>query len=310
MSKLKISTNLYYTIILLKFQTNTNLKQTKMKATYTKALFLIMLTSLFFTGCQKENDDNGNSTQQTLTKKTLIGNDVILPSGTKWKYSNKNYNEVSFELNEDYIFLLRNIKTDEFIISRIGGGYSCSCSGGGGCTTFYTDETGYGCLQSKCKGTCTEKATSITSGFIIVGVLNAKNNSVNAKNKFDLASLSDEGKKGFFKVPEIQNEIKKTYDLIYKHSIKPNFNDDISKMDSEKYIMAKVSFYGFEIGLIVPNDSNIKKMMPEIEITPLLVAPKSCKCTGGTGCKLTKDCLFGYCAYYCSGCTTCTMYTS
>lgn len=138
-----------------------------------------------------------------LEEETLLGDNIYLPKGTYWYYSNKEKNEVIFELPEKYTFLLEDLDTGKFRISTEGGGYSCTCSGGGSCTTFYNQSLGYGCLQSDCTGSCTGKPNVITKNERIVGVLNSENSMMDADLNQEKASLSEQGIKGLFEVKEI-----------------------------------------------------------------------------------------------------------
>jgi hypothetical protein len=245
-----------------------------------------------------------------LEEQTLLGDNIYLPKGTNWYYSNEQKNEVIFKLPEDYIFMLKNVETGKFSLSIEGGGYSCTCSSGGSCTTFYNKDLGYGCLQSDCTGSCTGKASAVlTPNLQIVGVLNAKNTMLDANLLQEKASLSSEGIDGFFEIEEIKEEIKRTYDIIYKYAEKPNFE---SGYDISKYVYAKTLLYGFEVGIIIPNDAELQKSMKNLNVSIIsdVDAPSSCKCSGGSqggSCKLEKKGLFGYVAYYCNGCSTCTM---
>lgn len=246
-----------------------------------------------------------------LEEQTLLGDDIYLPKGTYWYYSNEHKNEVIFELPEKYTFLLKNLETGKYSLSIEGGGYSCTCSSGGSCTTFHNSDLGYGCLQSSCTGSCTGKATKVlTPNLQIVGVLNIENNMLDANLNQEVASLSEEGKVGFFEVEEIREEIKRTYDIIYKYVEKPDFESGI--YDKNNYLYAKTLLYGFEIGIIIPNDINLQELMPNLNVSIIadVDAPSSCSCSGGSqggSCKLEKKGLLGYVAYFCNGCTTCTM---
>jgi hypothetical protein len=284
----------------------------------TKILYLGLFIGLFslminVISCDKEdvtNTENKAIQQKEVLKEvTLLGNEINLPIGTQWFYTNKEHNEVEFELPKGYKFLLYNKSTGEFRIALDGGGYSCTCSAGGSCTTFYNKDLGYGCLQSNCSGSCTGKNAKLASGFTIEGVLYTDNDMLDSNSK-EKASLSEIGKIGIFKIDEFKNEIKRTYDIVYKNLDKPNFSLDNfeSKLEKNKYVVAKTYLYGFEIGIVIPNDSNLDNLMPNLQRIALEDAPKSCSCSGGgSGCKLEKEGLFGYVAYYCTGCTTCTM---
>ena len=272
-------------------------------------IFVLSFTTLIISCNKDENQISSEVTKFTLKETTLLGNEINLPTGTKWFYTNKTHNEVEFELPDGYKFLQHNETTGEFKIVAGGGGYSCTCSSGGSCTTFYNKDLGYGCLQSTCGGSCTGANSKINYNLVIEGIVYTDNGMIDAKT-FQKASLSEKGKKGIFTVPEFRKQIKKTYDLVYKNLSKPNFSDANfeTKIDQNKYVVAKTYLYSFELGLIIPNDSNLKNIMPNLQTMKLADAPKSGICIGGTtGCKLEKDGLFGYVAYYCTGCTTCTM---
>ena len=49
-----------------------------------------------------------------LEEETLLGDNIYLPKGTYWYYTNEHKNEVIFELPEEYIFLLKNLETNEY----------------------------------------------------------------------------------------------------------------------------------------------------------------------------------------------------
>lgn len=280
----------------------------------TKILYLslfIGLVSLMINmiSCNKEEDNVINEEviqeKYELKELTLLGDEIYLPIGTKWFYTNKEHNRVEFELPKGYQFLLHNETTDQFKFDFIGGGYSCTCSKGGSCTVFYNGKIGYGCLQSTCNGSCTGKASGI-SDFKIEGVVYDNNDTINIDSKVK-ASLSEIGKRGIFNVAEFRNEIKRNYDIIYKNHEKPNFSMD--NLEKENLFIAKTYLFGFEIGLVVPNDINLGAIIPNLKnVVSKNAAKMSCKCSGGgSGCKLESKGRFGYEVYYCTGCTTCTM---
>lgn len=282
-----------------------------------KIIFMSLLVLITFS-CNNdnelsldENQENSNSTK-TLNESTLIGNEILLPKGTKWKFTDQSHGEVEFKLPEGYSFLLYNGQTNELKVSPVGGGYSCTCSGKNSCTTFYNEDLGYGCLQSSCTGSCTGKNSKLSSEFTVEGILYTDNNDLDANMPKHKASLSNKGKALLFEVPEFQEKIKQTYDVIYKYTSKPDFSDEnlIQKVDSEKYTFAKTYLYGFDLALLIPNDSNLNAMMPNLQRLAIGDGPTSCSCSGdsqGGNCKLEKKGLFGYVAYYCNGCNTCTM---
>lgn len=246
-----------------------------------------------------------------LEEDAPLGDQIFLPKGTSWDYMDDNKSRVKFELPEGYVFLMKNEKTDEYFLSEKGGGYSCTCSSGGSCITFYNSGVGYGCLQNDCKGSCTGKNAGLDPERLIVGVLNSENDWLDSDLNLRKASLSAEGKQGFFEVEEVQQEIKRTYDLIYTYVEKPDFESE--NYDAEKYVYAKTLLYGFEVGIIIPNDEEFQKLLPELKIKPIAEysdVPTICVCKGTNqdgDCKLEKKKLLGFVAYYCSGCTTCLM---
>jgi len=243
---------------------------------------------------------------------TPFGDNIYLPKGTHWHYTNEMQNEIVFELPKEYVFLMKNIETGKHEIFSQIAGYSCTCSEGG-CTVFHTKQLGYGCLQGSCTGT---SRTTISPNLQIAGVLNAKNNELDTNLKQERASLSNQGIKGFFELKEVQEEIIAGYNLFYnliKHEI-PDFESEI--YDTEKFVYMKSVIYGVEIDMIVPRNiiMDIQETFPDmnLQISNLLSfdTPSSCGCSGesqGGNCKLEKASFLGTKVYYCSGCTTCTM---
>ena len=280
-------------------------------------VYIVLIGLVLFLACGKYKlfktpgqvkISHGIVTPQILSEKKLLGDQIYLPIGTKCFFTDTDRHEVVFKLPKGYAFLLRNSETGASKISIEGGGHSCTCTGGGSCTTFYNDDISYGCLQNTCTGSCVGKKTKSKSLEHIEGILSLDNTRIDKKIISENASLSDIGKATFFSLKEVQEELKRTYDLVYKHIPKPIFRD-LNFETEKKYVFAKTYLYGFEIGLILPNDPELKKWMPGLKVMSLSEASKLCKCSGisGTVCKLKKAGLFGYEAYYCSGCTTCEM---
>jgi len=251
---------------------------------------------------------------------TLFGDNIYLPKGTRWHYTNEMRNEIVFELPEEYIFLMKNVETEKHELSYRIAGYSCTCTKGA-CTVFHNKTLGYGCLQGGCEGSCTGTSSpSISPNLQIAGVLNAKNNEVEAGNleRIERASLSSDGMKGFLEIREVQEAIIDTYNGFYDNILfkieKPNFESDI--YDIEKYVYLKAIIYGMEIGMIVPRDAIdfLQDIFPDekLDVSNFLSSdtPSSCVCSGGSqggNCELQKSGALKYTFYYCSGCTTCTM---
>lgn len=280
----------------------------------------VVLLQILLVGCDNANeltlnqDQESLTTLKTLAKPTFIGDEVLLPVGTKWRFTSDTRQEVVFELPEGFEFLLFNEKTNEIKVASFGGGYSCTCTGDKSCTVFYNSDLGYGCLQSECTGSCIGKNAIIQSDFTIEGVLYTANDMVDAINSQNKASLSKKGKELLFEIPAFQKEIKRTYDVVYKYSPKPDFSDQNleQNIDKKTYIFVKTQLYGFDLALIIPNDPAFSELMPNLQKMAIEGdgGPTSCSCSGGSeggNCKLQKKGLLGYVAYYCNGCTTCTM---
>lgn len=292
-----------------------------MKSRFFLSLFVLLSAMVVFViSCSYIQDEDGAFTEHTLSNQkkgvileeaTLLWDDIYLPKSTYWYYANEHKNQVVFELPEHYTFLLKNVETGAFTISKDGGGYSCSCDSGGSCTTFYNKDLGFGCLQNSCKGTCSGKATETSgSSLKIVGVLNAQNDSLDPNTNQVKASVSNEGLNGFFEVKQVVEEIKNNYDFIYYHMESPDFESGI--YDPGNYVFASILYYGIEVGIIVPNDEGLKEFMPELKLRPIsdIENPSSCSCSGGAqggSCILKKKKILLFAAYFCDGCTTCTM---
>ena len=277
---------------------------------------LCLLSFLFVNiSCNKEDDtlkvNNAFLKQNILLQNASLGSYLTLPKGTLWNFTNSEHSEVQFKLPKNYSFLLKSNITNAYFISNEGGGYSCTCSGGGSCTTFYNADAGYGCLHNNCTGSCTGKNAGLESNSVIVGVLNAENNSIDSNLSYEKASFTPEGKLGFFEVPEVKDEIKRTYDFVYKHSKKPGFDELFTnKKNSINYEMVKTMLYGVELALVIPKEESVKTLFPKLKLMSLEDAGKSCTCSGGStggSCDIQSKGAFGYKVYYCNGCTTCTM---
>ncbi|MGB3453484.1 MAG: hypothetical protein WBA59_06625 [Moheibacter sp.] len=238
-----------------------------------------------------------------LDEETLLGDNIYLPEGTRWSYTNEQKNEVIFELPEEYIFLLKNVESGEYILSNKGGGYSCSCTGDGNCQVFSFENPGFGCLQNTCVDSCIGSMNSAKEPNLqIVGVLNANNDMLDANISQKKASLSSDGIEGFFKVDEVKNEIKRTYDFLYENIEKPDFESGIYNPD--QYLYAKVLLYGFEIGVIIPNDAGLLKLLPNLNTYSFADVKSSsfCNCNDESQekCNLKKTEISNYTTYYCN----------
>lgn len=272
-------------------------------------IFTVLTVSIYFISCKKDSSKTNVvqlSHVYTLTEKGMLDDQISLPKGTNWQYVKDDGSEVRFTLPKRYSFLLRDNKTGTYIIDPGGGGYSCTCSKSGSCKVFYQDKLGYGCLQNDCTGSCT--GTPTAGQQKILGVLNVENDQLEFANGLNRASLSEEGKKAFFQLAKVQEEIKKNYDFVYSKIAKPDFDKIDPNNLPSNYFIGKFYLLGQEIGLLLPRDASLLKASPELRAQ--VEAPKSCTCSGtpgGDNCKLHKDCILGYCAYSCAGCTTCTM---
>lgn len=290
----------------------------KTKILIISTLVLVFSLSLFYS-CSKNDELNlendvtkkSNIEMFTLKERSLLGDNIYLPIGTKWYYTNESKNEVKFVLPEDYKFLINVVNQRDmnptFELTESGAGYSCSCSKSGSCTVFYNKDVGHGCLHSTCTGTCTGSRS--LSNRVIEGIVYMKNDKIDIDSNVK-SSLSDVGLKGLMSLDVFQNEIKQMYDILYKYNKKPNF-DHIEKNNNKEFAFAKVYLFGVELGIIIPNDKpTLEKYLKDMSVTSLEEAPRSCSCSGGNqggSCKLEKQGMFGYVAYYCTGCQTCTM---
>jgi hypothetical protein len=269
----------------------------------------LFVTTIYLASCNKNTSSTKtvDTTQKfSLNEKGLLDDNIFLPAGTSWQYVSSSGSEVRLTLPEGYGFLKSNLSDGSYVIDPGGGGYSCTCSKGGSCKVFYQKELGYGCLQNDCSGSCTGSPTANQQK--ILGVVNLENDHLDLTSGTIKASLSEEGKRAFFKLPQVQAEIKKNYDFVYANIAKPNFQEIDPNNLPKNYFIGKFFLYGVEVGLLLPKDEGLLNARPELRAS--LVAPTSCKCSGTSGgdnCKLHKDCILGYCAYSCSGCTTCTM---
>ncbi|MDR6193308.1 hypothetical protein [Siphonobacter sp. SORGH_AS_0500] len=252
-----------------------------------------------------------------LEEPALLDDNMYLPKGTEWHYTNEKGSAVSFTLPKGYSYLMKRESDGSYYVASDpsgGSGYSCSCSKSGSCKVFYQSKVGYGCLQDGCTGSCTGTPSTPKTPDkqeTIVGILNNKNDQLENLSAYsNRASLTTEGKKAFFMLPEVQKELSKNYDLLYKNSAKPDFDKIDPNNLPSTYFIGKFSLLGVEIGLLLPKEESLFRVIPGLRTMAAEPAPPACSCSGkhgGDNCKLHKDCFLGNCAYSCSGCTTCSM---
>lgn len=287
------------------FNLNLNLK--KMKKNAFSFLVFSISALLCVVACKQNLLSSKQETKgkiQTLNAASLLQNGIEIPKGTQWHYTRENQSEIQITLPEGYAFLLYDHDENTFSISTETD-YSCTCDGNGSCIVVYNSDLGFGCLQGSCDRQCIGKYVGKPkkNKKTVEGVLYIANDMLDAQTQAK-ASLTEFGKKGIFQLDSFRNEIKRTYDLIYKYVEKPNFDNP-----SDRYVFAICYLYGYEVGIIVPKDENLRKYFPNLQLKDTNDKPKSCSCTEGSGtCKLEKTGLLGYVAYYCTGCKDCTMH--
>ena len=314
-----------------------------MKKTILFFLFsIIIISTFYFIACTKNKTTQASSFEPSkiykLEEPGQIDDEIYLPKGTQWQYTSSNGNEVKFLLPKGYTFLIKNTKTGIAKLSPAGGSYTCTCSGtGGSCTVFYNKQVGYGCLQNNCTGSCTG-TPHVTIAEKIVGVLAENNTSLDFTSQFPTASLSTEGKETLLLLPEVQNLIKDYYNVLYKNVIKPDFESISINNLPNKMKLLKAQIYGFSFGMLVTSEvrkhikENVSKELNDNPIAGLAILNEAtskniesfvnavanletadsptCSCSGGTkggNCTLQSKGALGYKAYYCNGCTSCTL---
>lgn len=167
-----------------------------------RVMYVCLFSSLFFAACKKKESTvaaagtAADAAARLITCSRILVTEkpvkvgataMVLPAGTKLCLSADNL-AIHTELPEGYVFLSRALSFTERSLP-VFATYACYCSVvNSTCQVFYSEEQGFGCLQSSCTGSCTGKFTY--KGYSVDRVIN----------------LAD--KTSFFGLPEVQEEIR------------------------------------------------------------------------------------------------------
>ena len=292
---------------------------------------LIILAALFLIGCAPEDGnipmiqpaDQKVPAQEVISESRELTNGIHFPVGTIVQTTASG---IRYELPAGYRTLFTDVAhEDKLPIVWIGsaiGGYSCVCSGGGACTVIYTQQGGYGCLQSDCTGSCTgshsEDPDTRTNGAEVsehqlVGIISLETEELAIGEPRHPGHVLPEYQAAFFALPEVRAEIKKNYDFAYANYELPTL---VTQTEGEpapdaNYVMLQAHIYGVSFGMLVPgNTQELADVFPEefmADFDPLTKNGFSCDGSNGCTCVGEKQCAFGYCVWTCSGCSKCTL---
>lgn len=277
------------------------MKNLKFSVIVIAALFLTVVS---FVSCENQEISEQNTVKENLSFKILkqetkLGDDLILPVGTK--IIRISDGQIDIELPSNFKFLLFDEKDGVSYSSK--GSYSCSCSAQNSCKVIYTISSGYGCLQNSCSGSCTGKPSGGSNIKTIYGTVNTQSEDLLGDNFIQSGHLTHKGYEIFFK--EIANKkLVEFFDFAFLENDYKNSTDLIAHKGIESTTNVVLQYMGISFSAVVPNFDNEKNN----QIINFTYGPVV-SCAGSNGCSCTKDkyCILGNCVYYCDGCTTCTM---
>ncbi len=263
---------------------------------FTIILSIILFVLTAFWSCNKLEDVLPSIEKVEVLEENRFIDDLILPKGTRVKQVSDA--RIDFTLPKGLKFLV--LTADDEIVLRSSGSYSCTCSKTGSCTVFWNENTGYGCLQSTCSGSCTGKRSEGNENFI--GVIDESNDALVTAAETPTGYLTEMGYEAFFE-RIAYNKVKEHYDFIYGSQNIETTEELIDKYGSNVEYL-HVQYLGVQFSLLVPSFEDEK----EDQLIELRSGP-TVTCTGSDGCTCIKSrkCILGNCVYYCTGCTTCTM---
>ncbi len=234
-----------------------------------------------------------------LEQETKLGDDLILPEGSKINFISES--QIDIELPPNFKFLLFDERDGVSYSSK--GSYSCTCSAQNSCKVFYNPREGFGCLQNSCTGSCT--GTPSGGGGIkrIYGTVNTQSNDLLGDNFTKSGHLTHKGYEIFFK-EIVYKKLNDFFKFAFSENDFKNSTDLIANKGEESVTNVVLQYMGISFSAIVPNFDNES----DNQLINFTRGP-SISCTGNNGCNCTKDkfCILGNCVYFCDGCTTCTM---
>lgn len=265
------------------------------------SIVLIAVLSFSFQSCEddqtlQDQTQELKSISRILEVETAL-NDIMLPVGTK--ISALSDSEMEIELPGDFKFLLFDAK--EGISYSKFGGYSCTCSSSGSCTSFYNDRVGYGCLQSTCSGSCTGKPTGGDKYKLAYGIVNTTSKELLGEKFVASGNLTRKGMELFLN-NVAKDKILEFTDIAFSTSDFKNSSELLEVKGEEFATNIVLQYLGISFSTIVPEFDNNSQFI-KFQKGPTV----SCAGSNGCSCEQDKTCFLGQCVYTCNGCTTCTI---
>jgi len=273
-----------------------------------KYLFFIFvfISLVSIQSCNKENNSNVLKTTSSnifIANNTSIG-DFKVPDGTLIELNNEGSLDLTYPEGIELWVVNGNGSVDIYL----AGGYTCGCSGSGGCDVLHAQDQ-FGCGHGSCSGACTG-APTFPNGDII-DLENAFFVEVNKNEIKSITSNKDFGEMemmpdAMYSLIKAQLDAYATYlygsnkDAALNHV--DNSESSISNVEDIVFVPLKIYGYKFIYGISV-NDITIEAMLSNDN--DIVVEAYSCICGAGSGCD--KDGGVGYKKCKGGDCSSCTM---
>jgi len=270
----------------------------------TIVIVALFATVTLFVSCEKhennqQNEVEGNLSFKILEQETKLGDDLILPEGSKISIISDS--QIDIELPSNFKFLLFD-KNDGVSYSNKGS-YSCTCSANNSCKVIYTSGSGYGCLQSSCSGSCTGTPSSGQHYKKVYGVVNTQSKDLLGDNFIQSGHLTHKGYEIFFdKIAK--KKLTEFFNFAFSENDYKNSTELIANKGKESTTNVILQYMGISFSAVVPNFDNEK----DYQLINFTTGP-SVSCEGSNECSCVKGkySILGNSVYYCVGCTTCTI---
>ncbi len=292
----------------------------------------LISTFAILESCQKQENEAASPTPASesffkkpseITNNAYLGG-MRLPDNSKVTSTDKSQLQVEFP--EGIVFISNDDKGNIAQTSMMG--YSCTCSGRGGCDVYEVKVDGkltYGCAEGSCSATCsgtkTKEARYSNVGSIFTDDMFLKGGFVNLKSRFRVLSNS-ESLSDDLKTPNFQT-------LMSLDAFRNGFDDFVlkaygvssfSEINPDKITTLKVGveIFGVKMIMQLPKDyvDNYTKNARTSGTLKIANAEPTCNCNSGTsGCIKEEITRLGgtvHVAWKCTGgsCTSCEMKTN
>lgn len=258
--------------------------------------------------------------EEILQEDRVFTDGLTLPAGSLLT-TDANGSQLTFQLPDGYRTLVYDKTSEQVVLGKSFGGYSCTCSSSSGsCTVFSAPGAGYGCLQSTCEGSCTGKATGTNDEKLaqhqLVGIVYDDEAQLAFAPSNFVISIDPMFRDRFFKSELVATALSDVYDHIY--SDLSEFTPPVEQKNvpadfiPDGYTAIPAYVFGVELAMTIPSDKELLNYLAPTNNTMRNNSEKNfggVTCTGSNGCTCTQDSIWTPKGriYYCTGCTTCTM---